>query len=122
MNKQGVSPFWGWGTTLTKPVEVRTYITYTHSKPKEGDMTDEILNLLRSDDYKDRTRGEYLFVKDKYEKLHRMIVMREAGTLTFKPNCPMEQWKAQAAAMGAYLYQLEIKAEIEGIFLDWPTR
>lgn len=81
-------------------------------------MSDEILELLRSSDYKDRTRGEYLFVKDKYEKLHRMIVLREAGKLTFTPNCPMEQWKAQAAAMGAYLFQLEIKAEIENISLE----
>ena len=46
-----------------------------------------------------------------------MIVKREAGTITFKPNCPMEQWKAQAAAMGEYLHQLEIKAEIEGVEL-----
>lgn len=74
-----------------------------------------IFALLESDDYKDRAKGEYLFVKDKYEKLHRMIIKREAGKLDFTPNCPMEQWKAQAAAMGAYLYQLEIKAELEGI-------
>lgn len=78
---------------------------------------DEIVALLRSDDYKDRAKGEYYFVKDKYEKLHRMIIRREAGKLDFKPNCPMEQWKAQAAAMGAYLYQLEVKAEMEGIEL-----
>lgn len=78
---------------------------------------DEIVALLKSDDYKDRAKGEYYFVKDKYEKLHRMIIRREAGKLDFKPNCPMEQWKEQAAAMGAYLYQLEVKAEMEGIEL-----
>ena len=74
-----------------------------------------IIELLKSDSYKERALGEYLFVKDKYEKLHRMIIKREAGKLDFEPNCPMEQWKAQASAMGQYLYQLEIKAEIEGI-------
>jgi len=74
--------------------------------------------LLRSADYKSRTKGEYWFVKTKYEKLHRMIIKREAGTLDFEPNCPIEQWKAQAAAMGAYLYQLEIKAEYEDIEYD----
>ena len=47
-----------------------------------------------------------------------MIIKREAGKLDFEPNCPMEQWKSQASAMGKYLYQLEIKAEIEGYSLD----
>ena len=79
---------------------------------------DEIIELLKSDSYKDRAKGEYWFVKDKYEKLHRVIIRREAGKLDFKPNCPMEQWKAQASAMGQYLYQLEVKAEIEGIDLS----
>jgi hypothetical protein len=80
--------------------------------------SDCIEALLRSADYKSRAKGEYWFVKTKYEKLHRVIIKREAGTLGFEPICPMEQWKAQAAAMGAYLYQLEIKAEYEGIDYD----
>lgn len=53
-------------------------------------LLDKIINLLKSDDYKERSKGEYWFVKDKYEKLHRMIIKREAGTLDFEPNCPME--------------------------------
>ena len=70
------------------------------------------------DTYAERAIGEYWFVKIKYERLHKMIIKREAGKLDFTPNCSMEQWMAQAAAMGAYLYQLEIKAEIEGVDLD----
>lgn len=81
-------------------------------------MDERIIALLLSDDYKLRAKGEYLFVKDKYEKLHKVIVKREAGKINFKPNCPIEQWKAQAKAMGEYIYQLEIKAEIEGIDLE----
>ena len=79
---------------------------------------DYIIELLKSDDYKKRAQGEYYFVKDKYTKLHKVIIKREAGKLDFTPNCPIEQWKAQAAAMGQYLYQLEIKAVIEGIDLE----
>lgn len=79
---------------------------------------ENIISLLKSPSYKDRAKGEYLFVKDKYNKLHKMIIKREAGKLNFEPNCPIEQWKAQASAMGAYLFQLEIKAEIEGIDLE----
>ncbi len=78
---------------------------------------DRIIELLKSEDYKERAKGEYWFVKDKYEKLHRMIIKREAGKLDFTPNCPFGQWEAQASAMGQYLYQLEIKAEIEGVDL-----
>ena len=68
--------------------------------------------------YKERALGEYWFVKIKYERLHAVIVKREAGKLDFTPNCPMEQWKAQAAAMGEYLHQLEIKACMEDVDLD----
>ena len=73
---------------------------------------------VNGETYKERTLGEYWYEKIKYERLHRMIIKREAGTIDFTPNCPMEQWKAQASAMGQYLYQLEIKAEIEGFDLD----
>lgn len=78
---------------------------------------DKIIELLKSDSYKERARGEYYFVKDKYEKLHAVIIKREAGKLDFDPNCPLEEWKAQAAAMRAYLYQLEIRACMEDIEL-----
>ena len=80
-------------------------------------MNDYIAGLLQSDDYKERMRGEYYFVKGKYEKLHRMIVKREAGKLDFKPTLSIEQWKAQASAMGNYLYQLEVAAYTEDIEL-----
>lgn len=77
-----------------------------------------VRTLMQSGDYRERALAEYWYVKDKYERLHRAIIKREAGTLEFTPNCPMEQWKAQAAAMGAYLYQLEIKAEYEHMALE----
>ena len=79
---------------------------------------DKIIELLKSDDYKSRAIGEYWLVKDKYNKLHSAIVKREAGKLNFKPKCSMELWKAQEKTMGQYLYQLEVKAEIEGYSLD----
>ena len=78
---------------------------------------DKIIKLLKSDSYKERARGEYYFVKDKYDKLHAMIIKREAGKLDFDPNGPLEEWKAQAAAMRAYLFQLEVKAYMEGVDL-----
>lgn len=77
-----------------------------------------IMQYIDGDTYKERAIGEYWFVKTKYDNLHKMIIKREAGKLDFTPNCSMAQWGAQAKAMGEYLYQLEIKAEIEGIDLE----
>lgn len=76
-----------------------------------------VFSMLKSWDWKDRFVGEFWETKLRYEKLHNMIIKREAGTLDFQPGSPMEVWKAQAAAMGNYLYQLEVRAEHEGINL-----
>lgn len=72
-------------------------------------------NSKISDDYKVRVSLEYSQLKERYDKLHSMIVKYEAGTIAFKPNCPLEILKKQAAAMGQYLYILEVRAEIENI-------
>lgn len=76
-----------------------------------------IYNKLLSDDYKERFVGEYQLVKDKYDKLHKMIIEREAGVLSFEPTCTLDIWKAQASAMGQYLYWLEVRAVLEDITL-----
>lgn len=77
----------------------------------------DILELIQSDNYKDRFRGEYLQTKERYEKLHHLIVKIEAGTNNFKPSCSLELLKQQARYMGQYLYILEVRAEIENIEL-----
>lgn len=69
-------------------------------------------------DYKERLVDEYQQTKSRYEKLHRMIVKYEAGTLDFIPDCPIDLLKAQKKAMGMYLYILEVRAEIENIKLQ----
>lgn len=68
-------------------------------------------------DWKERMRAEYQQLKERYDKLHKMIVKYEAGTLEFTPNCPIDLLKEQAAAMGKYLYVLEVRAQIEKIDL-----
>lgn len=68
-------------------------------------------------DWKERVQLEYKQLKERYDKLHNMIVKYEAGTLEFTPNCPLDLLKEQAAAMGKYLYMLEVRAQIEGIDL-----
>ena len=77
----------------------------------------DTISLMSSDSYIDRFRAEYLQTKIRYEKLHKMIVRYEAGTLSFTPSCSLDLFKRQAAAMGQYLYCLECRAEVEGIVL-----
>ena len=69
--------------------------------------------------WKDRLREEYCQTKERYEKLHKLIVKYEAGTLDFKPKYPLDLLKKQASNMGQYLYCLEIRAEIEKIPLNY---
>ena len=73
--------------------------------------------MMVSEDYKERFKAEYYQTKIRYNKLHAMVVKYEAGTLNFTPSCPLELLKEQKAAMGKYLYCLEVRAQIEGINL-----
>lgn len=67
--------------------------------------------------YKKRMVKEYWDLKDKYDKLHKMLVKYGAGKLDFTPNCPIELLREQAATMGKYLFILEERAIIEQVNL-----
>ena len=69
-------------------------------------------------DWKERVVQEYKELKERYNKLHKMIIKYEAGTLDFTPNCSLELLKEQKMYMGEYLRILEIRAEIEDIDLE----
>ncbi len=77
----------------------------------------DTIEMMNSPDYKERFKAEYLQTKIRYQKLHRMCIKYEAGTLDFTPTCSLELLKEQKAAMGRYLGCLEVRAEIEGIEL-----
>lgn len=81
------------------------------------ELTDTVL-MMRSIDYKERMKAEYWQLKIRYEKLHKMVVKYEAGTLGFEPKCSLELLKQQKSFMGQYLYTLEVRAEIEGVDLQ----
>ena len=69
-------------------------------------------------DWKERVVQEYKELKERYNKLHKMIIKYEAGTLAFTPNCSLELLKEQEMYMGEYLRVLEIRSEIEDIDLE----
>ena len=77
----------------------------------------ETINLMNSEDYKERFKAEYYQTKIRYDKLHRMLIKYQANTLIFTPKCSYELLKEQAMYMGNYLRTLEVRAEIEGIEL-----
>lgn len=68
-------------------------------------------------DYKARMKAEYRELKDKYDKLHKMLVKYDAGKLEFTPTCPIDLLREQASVMGRYLYILETRALIEDVNL-----
>lgn len=81
-------------------------------------VSDSIIHdLIISSDYKARFVGEYVELKIRYNKLHKMLIKHEAGTLGFEPTCDISILEDQAYHMGNYLKRLEIRAEIEKITL-----
>ena len=63
----------------------------------------DTIELMTSDNYKERFQAEYYQTKIRYKKLHNMIIKMEAGTLGFEPTCDLELLKSQCSNMGAYL-------------------
>lgn len=78
---------------------------------------EDTVELMNSEDYKDRFKAEYLQTKIRVEKLHAMLVKKEAGVLDFTPTCPDINLKQQERVMNDYLKTLEVRAAIEGIDL-----
>lgn len=71
----------------------------------------------KMEDYKLRMVKEYKELKEKYNKLHAMLVKYDAGKLDFTPTCPIDLLRKQASIMGQYLYILETRAVIEDVDL-----
>lgn len=78
----------------------------------------DTVEMMNSEDYKERFKAEYYQAKIRYDKLDRMTVKYEAGTLNFTPSCSLEILKEQKKYMGNYIRMLRIRAEIEKIELE----
>lgn len=79
----------------------------------------DTIDLMNSDNYQDRFRSEYQQTKIRYDKLHKLLVKYDAGTLPFEP-ANISVLRDQASVMRHYLYILETRAEIEKIDI-WPS-
>ena len=85
------------------------------------------INLMTSDDYKERFKAEYYQLKIRYESLKKINSKIEAaarmkmnGNKSFSApphDCPDDLLREQQITMGDYLHLLEVRAEIENIEL-----
>ena len=77
----------------------------------------DTIEMMNSENYKERFKAEYYQTKIRYDKLHKMIVKYDAKALDFELSCDIDMHRKQARAMGEYLYCLEVRAVIEHIEL-----
>ena len=81
----------------------------------------DTVDLMLSDDYKERFIAEYMQTKIRYEKLKAFCNKIEAsqryGVDDIDHDCPLVLLREQQRTMGKYLHILEIRALIEGIEL-----
>ena len=81
------------------------------------DLVDTV-DLMMSEDYKDRFVAEYAQLAIRRERLAAMLHKYDHGTLDFTPTCPIELLREQLDAMEDYMSILEKRAILEGIDLD----
>ena len=88
---------------------------------------EHLVELMESENYRDRFVAEYIQLKQRHEKLKRFNTKIEAAIRTIdldngvdEPihDCPAELLREQQAAMGEHLHLLEVRAVIEDIDLE----
>ena len=77
----------------------------------------ETVELMLSDDYKERFLAEFMQLKIRYEKLRAMLNKWDEGTLEFEPTCPRDMYDRQIEGMEMYLDVLADRAALEGVEL-----
>ena len=75
------------------------------------------VEMMNSEDYKERFKAEYQQVVIRYQKLSVMLEKWDKGELNFKPVCPRSTYNMQIKAMTDYIAILEARAVMEGIEL-----
>ena len=84
----------------------------------ENDMElKDTIEMMVSDDYKERFRAEYYHVVIRYKKLKAMLEKWDNGELDFSPTCPRSTYNLQIKAMIDYIAVLEARAVMENVDL-----
>lgn len=77
----------------------------------------DTVEMMNSDDYKERFKAEYYQLVIRYKGLKSMLTKWDEGTLDFEPTCPRSTYNMQIKAMTDYIAVLEVRAVMEGISL-----
>lgn len=78
----------------------------------------DTVEMMNSEDFKERFRAEYIQLKIRMAGLESMLEKYKAGTLSFKPSCSHDLLNSQLRVMTQYAMTLEERAKIEGIDLE----
>lgn len=78
----------------------------------------DTIEMMTSEDYKERFKAEYYQTKIRYGKLKYMLERWDDGTLDFIPTCPRSTYDLQISAMIDYIAILEARAVMEGVTLS----
>lgn len=78
----------------------------------------ETVEMMNSDDYKDRFKAEYYQLTTRFHGLLNMLNAWDNDKLTFEPKCPRSTYELQVRAMRDYITILEMRAVMENIELD----
>lgn len=77
----------------------------------------DTVQMMQSEDHKERFKAEYLQNVIRYQKLKGMLQKWDNGELNFNPSCPRSTYNMQIKAMTDYIAVLEARAVMEGIEL-----
>lgn len=75
----------------------------------------DTINMMTSEDYKERFKAEYYQAEIRYNKLEAMLDKWDKGELDFEPTCPKALLEVQMYTMGEYLDILKQRAKFEDI-------
>ena len=77
----------------------------------------DIVELMNSEDFKERFKVEYYQLLLRLDDLRSMLIKWENNMLDFEPKCSKETLQNQAIFMQGYIDILRLRAKIEEIDL-----
>ena len=77
----------------------------------------DTVEMMNSNDYKERFKAEYYQLVTRYKSLKSMLTKWDEGTLNFEPICSRSTYNMQIKAMTDYIAVLKLRAVMEDIAL-----
>lgn len=81
----------------------------------------DTVEMMNSEDYKERFKAEYHQTRIRAKKLGEMLRKYHNKELGFTPICPIETLENQLLHMNSYLHVMKKRAKFEGIDLKWEV-